>query len=145
VTQPVHRMLMTGTILRDPLLVGASAQHARDDITTRDLGVLPPRVPLDNVCYSICPYTTRKVISESEFSTISKNYYPQTMHVVIAKCTSIYVCTTFHVEHFCRARTTGGDSRPDIRPGRRRQTVVVTALEISPERRDPPEVYLRIS
>jgi hypothetical protein len=33
VTHPVHRMLMTGRILRDPLLVGASAQHAQDDIT----------------------------------------------------------------------------------------------------------------
>ena len=32
-TQPVHRMPMTGAVLRDPLLVGASAQHARDDIT----------------------------------------------------------------------------------------------------------------
>lgn len=34
-TQPVHWMPMTGAILRDPLLVGASAQHARDDITIR--------------------------------------------------------------------------------------------------------------
>ena len=33
VTHPVHRMLMTGSVLRDPLLVGASAQHAEDDIT----------------------------------------------------------------------------------------------------------------
>jgi hypothetical protein len=33
VTHPVHRMLMTGRILRDPLLVGASAQHAQDNIT----------------------------------------------------------------------------------------------------------------
>ena len=33
VTHPVHRMLMTGAVLRDPLLVGASAQHAEDDIT----------------------------------------------------------------------------------------------------------------
>ena len=34
VTEAVHRMLMTGAVLRDPLLVGASAQHAKDDITT---------------------------------------------------------------------------------------------------------------
>jgi hypothetical protein len=27
-------VLMTGAVLRDPLLVGASAQHANDDITT---------------------------------------------------------------------------------------------------------------
>jgi|SRR5580658_125695 hypothetical protein len=38
VTQPVHRMPMTGAVLRDPLLVSAmivaaSAQHAEDDIT----------------------------------------------------------------------------------------------------------------
>ena len=33
VTDAVHRVLMTGTVLRDPLLVGASAQHAEDDIT----------------------------------------------------------------------------------------------------------------
>jgi len=33
VTDAVHRMLMTGAVLRDPLLVGASAQHAEDDIT----------------------------------------------------------------------------------------------------------------
>jgi len=33
VTDPVHRMLMTGTILRDPLLVSASAQHAEDNNT----------------------------------------------------------------------------------------------------------------
>jgi hypothetical protein len=33
VTYAVHRMLMTGTVLRDPLLVGASAQHAEDVIT----------------------------------------------------------------------------------------------------------------
>ena len=32
-TDAVDRMLMTGTVLRDPLLVGASAQHAKDDIT----------------------------------------------------------------------------------------------------------------
>ena len=30
---PVHRMPMTGAILRDPLLVSASAQHAEDNIT----------------------------------------------------------------------------------------------------------------
>jgi len=33
VTHAVHRMLMTGAVLRDPLLVGASAWHAEDDIT----------------------------------------------------------------------------------------------------------------
>jgi hypothetical protein len=33
VADAVHRMLMTGAILRDPLLVAASAQHAEDDIT----------------------------------------------------------------------------------------------------------------
>jgi hypothetical protein len=33
VTEAVHRVLMTGAVLRDPLLVGASAQHAEDDIT----------------------------------------------------------------------------------------------------------------
>ena len=33
VTHAVHRMLMTGAVLRDPLLVGASAHHAEDDIT----------------------------------------------------------------------------------------------------------------
>jgi hypothetical protein len=33
VTHAVHRVLMTGAVLRDPLLVGASAQHAEDDIT----------------------------------------------------------------------------------------------------------------
>jgi hypothetical protein len=33
VTDAVHRVLMTGTVLRDPLLVGASAQHAEDNIT----------------------------------------------------------------------------------------------------------------
>jgi hypothetical protein len=33
VTDPVHRVLMTGAVLRDPLFVGASAQHAEDDIT----------------------------------------------------------------------------------------------------------------
>ena len=33
VTDSVHRMLMTGTILRDPLLVSASAQHAEDNNT----------------------------------------------------------------------------------------------------------------
>ena len=33
VTHAVHRVLMTGTVLRNPLLVGASAQHAEDDIT----------------------------------------------------------------------------------------------------------------
>ncbi len=33
VTQAVHRMPMTGAVLRDPLLVSASAQHAQDDIT----------------------------------------------------------------------------------------------------------------
>src|SRR6266446_2006249 len=33
VTDAVHWMLMTGTVLRDPLLVGASAQHAKDFIT----------------------------------------------------------------------------------------------------------------
>jgi hypothetical protein len=34
VTNAVHRMLMTGSILRDPLLVAASAQHVGDDITS---------------------------------------------------------------------------------------------------------------
>jgi len=29
----IHRMPMTGTVLRDPLFVGASAQHAEDNIT----------------------------------------------------------------------------------------------------------------
>ena len=33
VTQAVHRMPMTGAVLRDPLFVAASAQHAQDDIT----------------------------------------------------------------------------------------------------------------
>ena len=33
VTHAVHRVLMTGTVLRDPLLVGAFAQNAEDDIT----------------------------------------------------------------------------------------------------------------
>jgi hypothetical protein len=33
VTHPIYRMLMTGAVLRDPLLVGASTQHAHDDIT----------------------------------------------------------------------------------------------------------------
>jgi hypothetical protein len=33
VTDAVHRMPMTGAVLRDPLLVAASAQHAQDDIT----------------------------------------------------------------------------------------------------------------
>ena len=33
VTHAVHRVLMTGAVLRDPLLVGASAHHADDDIT----------------------------------------------------------------------------------------------------------------
>jgi hypothetical protein len=33
VTHAIHRVLMTGAVLRDPLLVGASAQHAEDDIT----------------------------------------------------------------------------------------------------------------
>ncbi len=32
-TDSVHWMLMTGSVLRDPLLVGSSAQHAQDDIT----------------------------------------------------------------------------------------------------------------
>ena len=35
VTQAVHRVQMTGSVLRDPLLVSASAQHAQDDITIR--------------------------------------------------------------------------------------------------------------
>ena len=34
-TRAIHPVLVTGTVLRDPLLVGTSAQHARDDITTR--------------------------------------------------------------------------------------------------------------
>ena len=38
VTHAVHGVLMTGTVLRDPLLVGASAQHAEDDITTERSG-----------------------------------------------------------------------------------------------------------
>jgi hypothetical protein len=33
VTHPIYRMLMTGSVLRDPLLVSASAQHAEDDTT----------------------------------------------------------------------------------------------------------------
>jgi transposase len=33
VTHPIYRMLMTGSVLRDPLLVSASAQHAHDDNT----------------------------------------------------------------------------------------------------------------
>ncbi len=33
VTNAVHRMPMTGSILRDPLFVSASAQHVGDDIT----------------------------------------------------------------------------------------------------------------
>ena len=33
VARPVQRVLMTCRILRDPLLVAASAQHAEDDIT----------------------------------------------------------------------------------------------------------------
>jgi hypothetical protein len=32
VTDAVYRMLMTGAVLRNPLLVVASAQHANDDI-----------------------------------------------------------------------------------------------------------------
>ena len=32
-TGAVHRMPMTGAVLRDPLLVAASAQHAEDDST----------------------------------------------------------------------------------------------------------------
>ncbi len=35
VTHPVHWMLMTGSVLRDPLLVSASAQHGQDDNTIR--------------------------------------------------------------------------------------------------------------
>ena len=38
VTDAVHRVLMTGTVLRDPLLVAASAQHADDDITRKRSG-----------------------------------------------------------------------------------------------------------
>jgi hypothetical protein len=38
VTHAVHRVLMTGTVLRDPLLVVASAQHAEDDITRKRSG-----------------------------------------------------------------------------------------------------------
>ena len=33
VTRAIYRMLMTGAILRDPLLIGASAKHAEDNIT----------------------------------------------------------------------------------------------------------------
>ncbi|MFY9646489.1 MAG: hypothetical protein WAK29_15015 [Terriglobales bacterium] len=33
VTEAVDGMAMAGTVLRDPLLVGASAQHAEDDTT----------------------------------------------------------------------------------------------------------------
>lgn len=36
VTETVYRMPVTGSILRDPLLVAASAQHAEDNITTMD-------------------------------------------------------------------------------------------------------------
>ena len=32
-TDAVHRMPVTGAVLRDPLFVSASAQHAGDDIT----------------------------------------------------------------------------------------------------------------
>jgi hypothetical protein len=35
VTKTVHRMPMTEAILRNPLLVSASAQHAEDDSTIR--------------------------------------------------------------------------------------------------------------
>lgn len=41
VAHPVHRVLMTGRILRDPLLVAASAQHAQDDITPRLCSPVP--------------------------------------------------------------------------------------------------------
>jgi hypothetical protein len=33
VAEAVHRVAMTGGVLRDPLFVGASAQHAGDDTT----------------------------------------------------------------------------------------------------------------
>jgi len=50
VTHAVHRMLMTGTVLRDPLLVAASAQHAEDDITTETAGRFAmPAVRIDRV------------------------------------------------------------------------------------------------
>ena len=49
VTQTVHRMAMTGAVLRDPLLVGASAQHARDD-NTRDRAL--PKRPALNRAYN---------------------------------------------------------------------------------------------
>ena len=32
-TEAIHRMLVTGAILRNPLLVSTSAQHAEDDST----------------------------------------------------------------------------------------------------------------
>ncbi len=36
VTEAVHRIPVIGAVLRDPLLVSASAQHAEDDITEED-------------------------------------------------------------------------------------------------------------
>jgi hypothetical protein len=41
VTDAVYGMLMTGAVLRDPLLVSASAQHAGDDITDGDRLISP--------------------------------------------------------------------------------------------------------
>ena len=35
VARAVHRMLVTGAVLRDPFLVAASAKHGQDDITIR--------------------------------------------------------------------------------------------------------------
>lgn len=46
VTQAVHRMAMTGAVLRDPLLVGASAQHAEDDNTKEKDPVFSPDDPI---------------------------------------------------------------------------------------------------
>jgi hypothetical protein len=53
VTDAVHRMLMTGAVLRDPLLVAASAQHAEDDSTKEkrlaDLSRQPFVLDIDRV------------------------------------------------------------------------------------------------
>lgn len=40
VTDAIHRMPMTGAVLRDPLLVAASAQHAEDDSTKENHRVI---------------------------------------------------------------------------------------------------------
>jgi hypothetical protein len=65
VAQPVYRMPMTGAVLRDPLLVSASAQHARDDITIRTgASATAPNPAYNSHMYHYNPSTALEELNE---------------------------------------------------------------------------------